>query len=92
VRRAGLTQSLSYPLRLPDEAQTDALRLLDVSREVIKAVKPLSYMGSGSALRLPSMVPRSHLLHAGKIYVNGWRNAVKLHSSYVTETMLRLCG
>ncbi len=57
-----------------------------------KAVKPLSYMGSGSALRLPPMVPRNHLLYAGKIYVNGWRNAVKLHSSYVTETMLRLCG
>ena len=38
MRRAGLTQSLSYPLRLPDEAQTDALRLLDVSREVINAV------------------------------------------------------
>ncbi len=56
------------------------------------AVKPLSYIGSGSALRLPPMVPRSHLLHAGKIYLNGWRNAVKLHSSYVTETMLRLCG
>ena len=31
-------QSLSYPLRLPDEAQPDALRLLDVSREVIDAV------------------------------------------------------
>ena len=57
-----------------------------------KAVKPLSYMGSGSALRLPPMVPRNHLLAAGKIYVNGWRKAVKLHSSYVTETMLRLCG
>jgi putative transposase len=57
-----------------------------------KAVKPLSYMGSGSALRLPPMVPRNHLLYAGKIYMNGWRNAVKLHSSYVTETMLRLCG
>lgn len=28
-------QSLSYPLRLPDEMQADALRLLDVSREVI---------------------------------------------------------
>ncbi len=28
-------QSLSYPLRLPDEAQADALRLLDVSRTVI---------------------------------------------------------
>ncbi len=28
-------QSLSYPLRLPDEIQANALRLLDVSREVI---------------------------------------------------------
>ena len=28
-------QSLSYPLRLPDDIQADALRLLDVSREVI---------------------------------------------------------
>ena len=28
-------QSLSYPLRLPDMMQTDALRLLDVSRAVI---------------------------------------------------------
>ena len=28
-------QSLSYPLRLPDEIQADALRLLEVSREVI---------------------------------------------------------
>ena len=31
-------QALSYPLRLPDEAQLDALRLLDVSREVINAI------------------------------------------------------
>ncbi len=31
-------QSLSYPFRLPDEVQADALRLLDVSREVINAV------------------------------------------------------
>ncbi len=29
------TIALSYPLRLPDEIQADALRLLDVSREVI---------------------------------------------------------
>ena len=28
-------QALSYPLRLPDEIQADALRLLDLSREVI---------------------------------------------------------
>lgn len=57
-----------------------------------KAVKPLSYMGSGSALRLPPMVPRSHLLYAGRIYVNGWKHAVTLRSSYPTDTMLRLCG
>jgi hypothetical protein len=30
-------QSLSYPIRLPDGAQADALRLLDVSRAVINA-------------------------------------------------------
>lgn len=31
------TQSLSYPVRLPDDVQAAALRLLDVSREVINA-------------------------------------------------------
>src|SRR5713101_7588996 len=30
-------QSLSYPIRLPNEVQEDALRLLDGSREVINA-------------------------------------------------------
>jgi putative transposase len=35
VRTARSQQSLSYPLRLPDDLQADALRLLDVSREVI---------------------------------------------------------
>src|SRR5258708_37015514 len=29
------THRLSYPIRLPDAAQQDALRLLDISREVI---------------------------------------------------------
>jgi putative transposase len=38
VRRGRDQQSLSYPLRLPDEVQADALRLLDVSREVINQV------------------------------------------------------
>ena len=38
VRTSRATQHLSYPLRLPDEAQADALRLLDVSCEVINAV------------------------------------------------------
>src|SRR5258708_7458888 len=31
------SQMLSYPLRLPDVVQADALRLLDASREVINA-------------------------------------------------------
>jgi putative transposase len=35
VRTSRDQQSLSYPLRLPDWVQADALRLLDVSREVI---------------------------------------------------------
>jgi hypothetical protein len=35
VRTSRDQQSLSYPLRVPDSVQADALRLLDVSREVI---------------------------------------------------------
>jgi putative transposase len=38
VRDSRDQQSLSYPLRLPDEAQAEALRLLDISRQVINAV------------------------------------------------------
>jgi putative transposase len=37
MRPSRATQSLSYPIRLPDAVQADALRLLDVSREVINA-------------------------------------------------------
>jgi putative transposase len=35
MRRTRAVQSLSYPLRLPDAVQADALRLLDRSRQVI---------------------------------------------------------
>jgi len=37
MRKNCATQSLSFPIRLPDVLQTDALRMLDVSREVINA-------------------------------------------------------
>jgi putative transposase len=37
MRGKRATQPLSYPIRLPDVLQADALRLLDVSREVINA-------------------------------------------------------
>src|SRR5438270_12361331 len=35
MRYSGTHQPLTYDVRLPDEAQTDALRLLDASREVV---------------------------------------------------------
>jgi putative transposase len=57
-----------------------------------QAVKAVSYMGAVAVLRLPPPVPRGRLLYAGRIYLNGWRNSIKLRSSYSTETMLRLCG
>ena len=37
MRSKRAPQSLSYPIRLPDGMQADALRLLDVSRSVINA-------------------------------------------------------
>jgi putative transposase len=37
MRRGHATQSLSFPIRLPDAVQADALRLLDASRQVINA-------------------------------------------------------
>ncbi len=59
---------------------------------VDKAVNPVSYMGAGPVLRLPPAIPRNRLLHAGKVYLNGWRQSVTLHSGYSSEIMLRLCG
>ena len=37
MRNTPATQSLSYPIRLPDVVQAEALLLLDASREVINA-------------------------------------------------------
>jgi transposase len=51
-----------------------------------------SYIGSGLALRLPPTSPRGRLLHAGKLYVNGWIKSVTLHSALPPDHMLRLCG
>lgn len=57
-----------------------------------KQVKPVSYIGTGSPLRFPARSPRACLLYAGKLYYNGWRHSVTLHSSYPTATMLDACG
>ncbi len=56
------------------------------------SVKPVSYMGTRAALRLPPPIPRDRLIASGRIYCNGWRLSVKLRSSYETPIMLRLCG
>jgi len=56
------------------------------------SVQPVSYMGTRAALRLPPLVLRGHLIASGRIYCNGWRLSVKLHSSYAMPIMLRLCG
>ncbi len=56
------------------------------------SVKPVSYMGTWAALRLPPLASRGHLITSGRIYCNGWCLSVKLRSSYETPIMLRLCG
>ncbi len=55
-------------------------------------VKPVSYIGTGALLRFPAPSPRARLFYAGKMYCNGWLHAVTLHSSYPTDSMIRLCG
>jgi hypothetical protein len=57
-----------------------------------KGINSESYMGSGLALRLPPTSPRGRLLHAGKLFVNGWVKSVTLHSALPPDHMLRLCG
>lgn len=56
------------------------------------SVKPVSYIGTRAALRLPPLASRGHLIASGRIYCNGWRLSVKLRSSYATPVMLRFCG
>jgi putative transposase len=56
------------------------------------SVKPVSYIGTRAALRLPPLASRGHLIASGRIYCNGWCLSVKLRSSYESPILLRLCG
>jgi hypothetical protein len=56
------------------------------------SVQPVSYIGTRAALRFPPPVPRGRLMHSGRVYCNGWCLSVRLHSSYATPIMLRLCS
>ncbi len=71
-------QSLSYPIRLPNEVQEDALRLLDVSREVINTTvaalwdrldefgeRETKYAYKQVTVALPSRASRSYSAWAG---------------------------
>jgi transposase len=58
----------------------------------VDSVKPVRYMPTGAVLLFPPPVPRDHLLQAGKLYVDGWKQSATLRSSYVTPLLLRLCG
>jgi putative transposase len=56
------------------------------------SVKSLSYSGRDAVLRLPPPGLQPRPQRAGRIYCNGWLEAVTLHSSYADSIMLRLCG
>jgi putative transposase len=82
IARLGVT--FVTHLNASEKAQT--FRVTDES------VKPVPYIAAGAVLLLPPQVPPDRLMHAGKIYKNGWRKSVMLRTSYATETLLRLSG
>lgn len=57
-----------------------------------QSVKPCPYMAHGAVLLFPPQTPRGRLIHAGKIYVNGWKKSATIRSSYATPLLLRLCS
>jgi putative transposase len=82
IARLGMT----FVMHLQATGKAQAFRVTDES------VKPTPYMAAGAVLLLPPHVPWDRLIHAGKIYLNGWRRSVALRTSYPTPMLLRLCG
>jgi putative transposase len=78
--------AVTFVTQLQATGKAQAFSVADAS------VKPVPYMAAGAVLLLPPQVPRDRLLHAGKIYKNGWRKTATLRTSYAAETLLRLCG
>ncbi len=46
----------------------------------------------GAVLLLPPQTDPSRLMDSGKIYLNGWKRACSIRSSYATPLFLRLCS
>jgi putative transposase len=55
-------------------------------------VKPCPYMTHGAVPLFPPQPQMTRLIHSGKIYINGWKKACTIRSSYATPLLLRLCG
>jgi hypothetical protein len=58
----------------------------------IGSVKPCPYMAHGAVALFPPHTDPHRLLEGGKLYINGWKKAVTLRSSYATPVLLRLCS
>jgi hypothetical protein len=56
------------------------------------SVKPCPYMAHGAVLLFPPQTDLSRLIASGKIYLNGWKRACTIRSSYTTPLLLRLCS
>ena len=57
-----------------------------------KSVKPCPYMAQGAVPLFPPQTLVGRLLHAGKIYLNGWKKSCTIRSSYARPLLLRLCS
>jgi transposase len=55
-------------------------------------VKPCPYMAHGAVPLFPPQTLLGRLMHAGKIYLNGWKKSCTIRSSYATPLLLRLCS
>jgi hypothetical protein len=58
----------------------------------IASVKPCPYMAHGAVPLFPPHTDPHRLMDSGKLYLNGWKKAVTLRSSYATPLLLRLCS
>lgn len=58
----------------------------------IVSVKPRPYSARGAVLLFPPQTDPSRLMDSGKIYLNGWKRACTIRSSYASPLLMRLCS
>ena len=77
---------VAFLLSMQTTGQGKAFSVTDAS------VKPCPYMAHGAVLLFPPQTDLSRLIASGKIYLNGWKRACTIRSSYATSLLLRLCS